>query len=205
MSCLPSYTYTPTFTPSDTTCTLPAYNANRSRLFGGGTYFRSKLQGSRWNSIRLTIEDIPAGKFTATITHPDYPTEIYTVDQSPGAIDEPCSPNGIDNLRSLINVNSLIIEMYGRGLDIEFDPGGEDDLCLSVIAPTYFSGGQGGPSDGASLAAIRTGPSRSILAIQTMEAMDGTPVSPPPQLRTQQWNGTEWVEYSNTVPGNCPI
>ena len=95
--------------------------------------------------------------------------------------------------------------MYERGLDIEFDAAGVDALCLSTFPVTNMTGGEGGPTSSAGLSSIRTGPERSVIRISTEEALDGTPVDPPQSRRVQQWNGAAWVEYSNAVPGVCPI
>lgn len=207
MSCLPSYAYQPTFTASGTTCTIPVYNKHRARLFAGGTYFRSIFQSSDWNNITLSIHT-SAGNHILTVSHPDYPTETFSIQQA-ASIDGilPCTP-GIAEMRTAVNhptTGSDIIEMPVRGSDVQFDAGGVDSLCLSTFTVTNMMGGSGAPTDGASLATIRTGPSRSIIALQTMEDIDGTPITPPESERTQQWNGTGWVEYSNSVPGNCPI
>jgi hypothetical protein len=208
MSCLPSYSYTPTFVAGSTGCTLPVYNKHRARLFDGGTYFRSIAQGSSWNLTEISITK-NGEDYTLTITHPGEDTETFTITQGSNIVDPllPCTP-GIAELRALVNhatTGSKIIEMYERGLDVEFDPAGEDDLCLSEFPPTAMTGGEGAPTDSATLATIRTGPSRSLIAIQTMEALDGTPVTPPTSERVQQWNGTAWAEYSNVVPGSCPV
>jgi hypothetical protein len=210
MSCYPSYNYVPDFavTPAGQVapdCAAPGYAEHRSRLFVGGTYFRSKLQGSSWNSIQIRVVDNLNGTLTCSVTHPDYPTETYTVTQTAGALPEdPCSPSGIGSLRTAISNNTdSIVEMYTRGLDIN-DLGGEDDPCLSPFTYTPMSGGSGGPSDSAGLAAIRTGPSRSIIIIRTQEDINGNPVTPPASKRVQQWNGTAWISYCNNVPGECP-
>ena len=209
MSCSPSYTYRPTFTPGVDDCILPSYNTHRARLFKGGTYFRSINQSSDWNSITLKIE-VVGPNHVLTITHPDYPTETFSVAQVASLIDPltlPCSP-GIADLRSAVNhptTGSILIEMPERGDDVEFDAAGIDDLCLSDFVATNMTGGEGGPTSSAGLSSIRTGPERSVIRIATEEAYDGTPVDPPQARRVQQWNGTAWVEYSNAVPGNCPI
>ena len=207
MSCAPSYVYTPTFTPGSTTCTIPVYNKHRARLFAGGTYFRSKYQSSDWNNITLRIH-IDGSNHILTVSHPDYPTETFSVAQI-ASIDGilPCTP-GIAEMRAAVNhatTGSDVIEMPVRGSDIQFDAGGVDSLCLSTFVVTNMTGGSGAPTDGASLANIRTGPERSIIALQTMEAVDGTPITPPESERTQQWNGSGWVKYANSVPGECPV
>ena len=214
MSCAPSYTYRPTFTPSSTDCVLAVYNKHRARAFAGGTYFRSIEQSSNWNDIAIKVE-IVDGKHVLTITHPDFTTETFSITQVPNIVDplQPCVP-GIAELRALVNrpitndpltSGSRLIEMPERGDDIEFDPAGEDALCLSTFPTTHLTGGESGPTSSAGLSSLRTGPERSIIAIATKEAMDGTPITPPRSERLQQWNGTAWIEYSNTVPGACPV
>ena len=218
MSCAPSYPYVPTFTPGDNndTCAVPVYNKHRSRLFEGGTYFRSILQGSDWNNITLSIHQ-EGSYHVLTVNHPDYDEEEFSIIQVAGTPpppdpehpedpppDEPCSP-GIEDMRTLVNAGSNLIEMLPRGDDIEFDPDGEDDLCLSEFPTTYMAGGEGGPTSNVGLAGIRTGPERSIIAYATIEAYDGTPITPPQNERLQQWDGSHWIEYSNLIQGNCPL
>lgn len=215
MSCAPTYTYRPTFVPSGVDCTLPTYNRHRARTTAGGTYFRSKEQSSSWNDITIKVELIGA-EHVLTVMHPDYTTETFSVEQVASLIDPltlPCSP-GIAELRTLVNrpvtgipatSGSAMIEMPERGADIEFDAAGVDALCLSEFTTVNLSGGEGGPTSAAALAGIRTGPERSVIRISTEEAYDGTPVDPPQARRVQQWNGTAWVEYSNAIPGACPV
>jgi hypothetical protein len=141
-------------------------------------------------------------------SHPDFLPEIYVVSQvedpAPLPEDPPCSTSGIDELRIAISNNpSSLVEMYTRGSDV-FDPGGEDDPCLLPFALTFLSGGEGGPTDAASLATIRTGPDRSVIIIQTREDINGNPITPPASSRIQQWNGVQWISYCNTIPGVCP-
>jgi hypothetical protein len=217
MSCAPTYSYRPTFEASNVSCSMPVYNTHRSRLFEGGTYFRSILQSESWNDITLSIHegttDPPESitGFILTVSHPSFPIEVYVVEQGPPPVitdppadpPEMCTP-GIADLRELVNTGSLLIEMPERGDDIEFDLDGEDDTCLSEFPPTLMEGGEGAPTDSAGLSSIRTGPERSVIRVATEEAYDGTPTDPPIERRVQQWNGTVWVEYSNNVPGACP-
>jgi hypothetical protein len=209
MSCPPSYNYTPEFetTPAGQEapgCTAPTYTEHRARLFAGGTYFRSKLQGDTWNDTTIQVVDNLNDTFTCTVSHPHYPAETYAVSQTPGALPEdPCTPNGITGLRAAINANSdSIVEMYVRATDV-LDTG-SDDPCLSAFTATQMSGGSGAPTDDAGLAAIRTGPARSIIIVGTHEDINGNPVLPPPSRRVQQWNGIAWTSYCNASPGECP-
>lgn len=209
-NCYPEYVYVPDFvvTPAGEVapdCIAPGYTENRARLFAGGTYFRSKLQGPSWNNTQVRVIDNLNGTLTCTVTHPSYPIETYIVTQTPGALPgDPCSPNGIGSLRTAMNNNpTSILELYTRGIDM-FDIGGEDAPCLSAFPFVSLSGGSGGPTDSAGLAGIRTGPTRSIIIIRTQEDINGYPITPPASKRVQQWNGTSWISYCNTIPGQCP-
>lgn len=56
MSCAPTYSYRPTFTPSGVKCVAPFFHEHRSRLFEGEMFFRSKDQGPETNFLELEID-----------------------------------------------------------------------------------------------------------------------------------------------------
>ena len=55
MSCSPTYSYRPTFTPGET-CVAPFFAEHRSRLFEGEMFFRSKDQGPETSWLELEID-----------------------------------------------------------------------------------------------------------------------------------------------------
>ena len=137
---------------------------------------------------------------------------------------------GIERLRTLITANTdSIIEMPVLNYDIydlradENDSGGSGavpppvlptdppaadaipDHGLHYITETHLIGGEGGPSTSGGLAAIRTGPERSIVIIVTTEDHPGNTIDVPLDRKTRQWNGRTWISYSNISPGRCPI
>lgn len=96
------------------------------------------------------------------------------------------------------------------GLDIydtrsaEADGDGVLTPGLQPFVRTPLTGGVGAPSDASTLASIRTGPTRSIYIVRSIEDNTGTDVFPPASQRIQQWNGAMWISYCNNVQGSCP-
>lgn len=192
MSCPPTYSYRPDFTPSNTKCIAPFFHEHRSRLFEGEMYFRSKDQGPETNYLQL---EITGGDLNVYF----YGTLMETFPAGSGA-------GSIAALRAAV-ASSDYIEMPTLGFDIFDDRTSEDDTITGGVSPftlDYMRGGSGPPTDASSLAAIRTGPERSLIILATTEADDGRPVTPPWFRRVQQWTGSDWVTYSNLAQGQCP-
>lgn len=209
MSCEPSYQYRPTFTASDSKCTAPGYPETRARVTVAGLFFRSKGFGPERNDISIEIPTTGeyAGKCLVRVD--DDIVEVYAPTLGVG---------GIANLRSLITANmDSVIEMTELSFDIhdartvENDAAGDPlaippttDGGLVAFTRTFLVGGQGGPTSDAGLASIRTGPERTLVIIVTTEDIHGNTVDVPLSRKTRQWNGAEWINYSNTTPGACP-
>lgn len=122
MSCNPSYagTYQPDFTPGTNKspdaaqdCSATTYVEWRSRLYAGGTFFRSKLPGREANLIELQLVDSVGGGpspgryilyiyFNGTFVE-RIPTTGDIFQGNPPVIGEPCDPNGITQLRTAVN------------------------------------------------------------------------------------------------------
>ena len=185
---------------------MPGFTEHRSRLFAGGTYFRSVGQGQDKNDISLEIT-LGAADATLTVRILGVFQESFTVGQT--AVLGVCT-GGITALRSAVNGGSSIIEMPARGTDI-FDSGTDDPgNCLSAFADTNMSGGDGAPANAtqAFLDTIFTGTElggRSMIAVRSTEDANGNPVDPPASRRVQQWDGTQWIQYTNSIPGQCPV
>lgn len=209
MSCEPTYSYRPSFTASDSTCTAPGYPETRARVIVAGLFFRSKGFGPERNEISVEIPTtgLNAGKYL--VRFGDAIVETYTPTLGVG---------GIANLRALIGSNpDSIIEMTELTFDIydtrteENDAAGDPlaippttDGGLIAFPQTYLIGGQGGPTSDSGLTSIRTGPERTLVIIVTTEDIHGKTVDVPLSRKTRQWDGVEWINYSNTVPGACP-
>lgn len=213
-SCSPSYSYRPEFKAGPPICTAPVYQEHRSRLHilkipylpmppNGllhGLFFRSKDQSYTVNNISLemTSSDLNVYFFGQLVEQ--YPTS-----------------GGISSLRSRISgtsstpydVPSNYIEMPTFLFDIYDIVRTIEDTTsfggLFTFPVTKMIGGSGGPTDGSGLAGIRTGPDRSLIVIATTENLTGQPVTPPAEKRVRQWQGANWISYSNLIPRACPI
>lgn len=231
MSCAPTYSYRPTFTASNVKCTAPGYPEHRARvtipgeqtagIFRTALFFRSKGFGPDKNLISLELPSTGTNANKVLVRSDGTIVEIY---------DPTLGVGGIGRLRALITANTnSIIEMTTLNYDIydtradENDSGGSaavpapvlptdppaadavPDHGLSYFTEYYLVGGEGGPSTASGLAAVRTGPERSIVIIVTTEDHPGNTVDVPIDRKTRQWNGSTWISYSNTSPGSCPI
>lgn len=123
---------------------------------------------------------------------------------------------GIAQLRASISNNpSSVIEMPVLNYDVYDTRTVENDNVsdgtlpaggLVAFSKTHLTGGSGGPTTGDLLDQIHTGPDRSIIIIETTENDDGsTNTNVPESRKVQQWNGSKWIEYSNKIPGACPL
>jgi hypothetical protein len=210
LDCSPCYEGRPDYDPNLGTAILPIYNARRSRLFTGGTYFRSKLnyagdsdfQGSICNDIELEVT-VDGTIVTLRIYFQNALVESYTTSQP---IDCPISGSGaaIGSLRSQTSGSSYI-SMPARDTDPN-DPGGADSACISASTRSSMSGGSG-PSE-ADVPSIRTGPDRTLAFIRTKENSAGTVVD---SNSLQQWDfdALQWIAYIQdadcALPENrCP-
>jgi len=219
MSCQPSYTYRPTDRPEPSISSAVIYTEHRSRLFAGGTFFRSIDQGTAQNDISLeaiVTETNPPLEFEVTfnVYILGVLQETFVVEQIVNIV-LPSGPNtcsgGINALRAAVNdgtTGSDIIEMPARGDDV-FDSGGEDpdSNCLTAFGPINLAGGSGPPSGAnqAFLDSLFTGTERSIIIIDTTENDTGKSVDPSILRKIQQWDGTQWLQYDNVAQGSCPI
>jgi hypothetical protein len=208
MSCSPSYTYRPTDRPAPAQSTAPGFTEHRSRLFAGGTFFRSIEQGQDQNDISIEAT-VTLSSITLDVRVLGVLEETFVVPQIAGVFPAPCT-GGIDALRLAVNdgiTGSIIIEMPTRGFDF-FDSGTDPiDNCLTAFVDAPLTGGSGPPTVGVQpfLDSIFTGSERTLLTIITTESITGFPVTPGSDRRVQQWNGVAWVTYSNLVQGSCPV
>ncbi len=185
----------------------PAFTEHRSRLFAGGTFFRSIRQGNDRNNLSLEAIVTPATitlnvRFSAAIEEVFVVPQVFVPLPPPGV----CI-GGIAALRSAVNAGSTFIEMPARGFDF-FDSGTDPiNNCLISFPDTPMTGGSGPPTVGIQsfLDSVFTGTERTMIVIDTTENATGFPVTPPTSRRVQQWNGTQWSIYSNLVQGACPV
>ena len=206
MSCQPPYDYRPSYTPRTTARAL-VRPEHRSRLFAGGTYFRSLEQGQDQNLISLEITaTFGPDEYTLFVRYDGTLVETFgPVDQTVDGMSGTCPiENGINNLRTLVNAGSEYIEMFTRGADIVYDFMGFDSPCLSAFSETFMSGGDGRPRDARDIARINSGPERTLVIITSTEDITGTEIDPPAERKVWQWNGEEWITYSNLEQGKCP-
>lgn len=206
-SCAPSYNYRPiAFVASVDQCVAPVYAEHRSRLTAGNAFFRSKVQGLSENDISVECVTTPSQSFNIYVE--GVLVRSYPVTFTAG---------GINGLRIAINADpvpsEVPIEMPSLNYDVydtrEYEDT-EEDINLNVpytgLEPfvlSSLSGGSGGPTTPSGLAAIRTGPERSVFIISTTEDDKGVDVTPTSQ-RIRQWDGTSWISYCNNVQGACP-
>lgn len=194
MSCEPSFSYRPqNFVPGEAPCFLPAYHEHRARLTDGNTFFRTLVQSKDQNNISLAL----------TLTT----LEVWYKEQLEETFPATMGSGSIQALRNIVNASSKFIEMPLLGVDVFDTRTDEDDTLMGGLEPfprTYMTGGDGGPTDGSSLAAIRTGPERSLIIIATTEDYNGNPVVKPYNQRIYQWSGASWIPYYNVFFGTCP-
>lgn len=207
LDCSPCYAGRPDYDPTGGTAILPQETLRRSRLFAGGTFFRSKLtvpgssdfQGELCNSIALEIT-IVTTVVTLTVYFEDVAVETYVTSQ-----DVTCPTLGsgvaIPALRSM-TASSVYISMPARDTDVN-DPGGIDDACVSAFAKTSMSGGAG-PGE-ADVATIRTGPDRTIVFIANKENSVGTLFEPGAGSNLLQWDydDLQWIGY--VIDSDCAL
>lgn len=214
LDCAPCYDGRPDIDPGAASA-LPQEALARSRLFAGGTFFRSKyavpgdsdFQGVICNSISLQVVAVGTD-WDLIVYFKDVEVERYSTTQSMTcSIEEPSS--AISALRTLTAASSYI-SMPSRGSDEQDEDvmmmPPSDDVCLSFFTKTNMSGGVG-PGE-ADVSSIRTGPDRTIAFINTKENANGTPVDSKTLI---QWNYDidQWVSYALdqdcAIPENrCP-
>jgi len=206
LNCSPCYDGRPDYDPNQGTAILPQETLSRSRLFEGGTFFRSKLkaagsndfQGSLCNEIALQI----IVDFTSVVLEvyfEDALVESYTTSQP---INCPITPStAIASLRSQTST-SKYISMPIRDTDVN-DPMGIDDACITPFDKINMSGGAG-PSE-ADVPSIRTGPERTIVYISAKENANGDLFEPSAGNNLQQWDfdALQWIDY--VIDSDCAL
>lgn len=214
LNCSPCYEGRPDYDPTGGTAVLPITNAKRSRLFAGGTFFRSKLdisgdpdfQGTICNDIEVEIT-IVTTTVTLNVYFQNELVESYSTFQgldcgqtAPGPDGGIISYGAIGKLRSLTST-SKYISMPARGTD-EQDPvrragRGEtvtpsDSNCAESLVKTNLSGASGPSSS--NLSSIRTGPDRTIVFIRTKENSNGKIVEVN-SLQQYDYDAEQWIPY----------
>ena len=222
LDCSPcSITNRPEYDPNLGTAVLPVYNLARSRLFAGGTFFRSKLapgdtQGIETNNIALAVENTAEDEMTLIVYYNDVEVERFAVFQvdncrAPGDPPPPTAIGinvGIPALRTA-TASSEYISMPARTTDaqdacelvmmVEICPA--DDPCLTTFSKTNMSGGSG-PAE-SEVPSIRTGPDRTFIYIDSKEDANGFTYDPPAGQNLNQWNfdTLEWATY--VIDADC--
>jgi len=224
LDCSPLYEGRPDSDPFAAISSMPEYESARSRLFAGGTFFRSKLtsadtQSPDCNNISLEVTrpNPSLEGIDLVVYFNEVEVERYSVTQdlnctAPG---EPPPPPGIGNdvaipaLRTA-TTDSLYISMPVRGTDLQ--DGGTtppppiiptDDACLSEFEITAMTGGSG--SLAADVPNIDTGPDRTMTYISTHEDDNGNPVEPPQDEKLQQFDFDNDAFISYVPNADCRI
>ena len=226
--CRPSYiideSYIPTSTPTEP-AVAPSFNETRSRLFAGGTFFRSKNGSTSANLISIEYVD-DAGSIRLNVYDNNVLTETFgpVAFDAPdlGAIDPPlCVLSANPAMRLLVNEVSNLIQMppldhggsaggaatwTAANLPDDTIPG---DDCAVLFVKISLTGGDGPPTDASGLASIYTGPERTLSILRLTEivldtsADPGILVDPPSNKKVIQWDGNNWIPY---IPNTeCPI
>jgi len=229
MSCQPSYSYRPIFVPSPDNfpggndSSIPTFIEKRSRLFAGGTFFRSKNASSSSNLIQVEYISVVGGVQLNVYSNgtlvesfgpvPGPETPIINPLSPPPTI---CVPTVNSSMRLLVNDISNFIQMP------QIDFGGESassgpaaifdashlptdvipgDDCSNLFLPTFLTGSSGPPEDNSSLLTIRTGPERSLVVVTIGEIIndnsfdDGQLQDLLPNEKIRQWDGFNWIPF----------
>lgn len=206
--------------PEQQTATAPGFPEKRSRLFAGGTFFRSKLGSTSANLIEVAYRVNPSDS-------DQFFLDVYndgTLEETFGPVNfdvpdllatEPpfCVLSANATMRGLVNEVSDFIQMppldFGgnAGGPSEFeagnlpsdDPPGDD--CAVAFSRTFLTGGNGPPTDASSLNSIYTGPERTLVILTVTEIVNdnssdpGILVDPPPDQKVRQFDGVGWIPY----------
>ena len=199
----PPYGFRPNFVPSRTNPSAATISpVSRSRLFAGGTYFRSIDQGGDRNGISL--EAVVSGSgVDLNVRFDGSLIETISVAQTVNASGN-CIGGGISSLRTAVNASSTLVEMPARGTDINDSGTDASSNCVSAFGDTSMAGATGPSADPAFIAAIRTGAERALVIISTEENSVGFPTAPSAAEKVLQFDGTDFIPYSNLIPGQCP-
>ena len=199
----PPYGFRPNFVPSRTNPSAATVSpVARSRRFSGGTYFRSIDQGGDRNDISL--EAVVSGSTVdLNVRFDGSLLETISVAQTVNASGD-CIGGGISSLRIAVNASSILVEMPARGTDINDSGADASSNCVSAFGDTSMTGATGPSADPAFIESIRTGPERALVIVSTEENSVGFPVAPTAAEKVLQFDGTDFIPYSNLVPGQCP-
>jgi len=223
--CVPRHivcqTYIPDFVAGATLCTLQVFSERKSRLEAGGTLFRSVEVGTPTNNISISCEwQTALGEQTSI---PDDVTQVEVVITDGTTIETYNTPqsytdpnwvvSAIPDLRNQINTTnpSSLIRMPEFDTDERFvEPVDIVDTVdadhLAEFTAPNLSGGNGAP-DVAGLVGLRTGPSFSLVLIDSSEINndDGTFDNIDTPIYWGQVDGSpvtlDWLPFTPT--GDC--
>ena len=169
-------TYTPDFTASSTPCTLQTTTESRSRLVGGGTFFRSVDVQTAYDVDNIKLEctvtaapsegDNSVDDVEFKVTDAFSVVTTYNFQQKYDTVEMSCTLNGVSQLRSLLS-NNPIVNMPILDTQQPWNSSIDDSDCLlSSFGSTNMSGGNGPPVP---TIAVRTGPAYSLFHISDSE------------------------------------
>ena len=204
----PPYGFRPEFVPSRTNPSVANVTAEaRSRLTAGDTFFRSIDQGEDRNDISLELgvsgPAVGSQIVALDVRFDGSLIETINVSQTVNASGD-CTAGGVGDLRTAVNASSTLVEMPARGFDINDGGADASSGCVSAFGDTSMTGATGPSADPAFIEAIRTGAERALVIISTREDSTGFPATPSQGDKVLQFDGTDFIPYSNLVPGQCP-
>ena len=224
LDCRPCYDGRPDYDPAGGSAVLPIENSRRARLFGAGTFFRSKLniggdpdfQGSVCNDIAVEVviqaQQDPTDDYIVFlyVYFQNERVETFTAAQpwNCGATVgmEIVTTQAFRSLRQQLDTSSNYLTMPPRGTDIDDRPSGmeiiSDATCVTGLRKTNLSGGSGPGTSDSTLSAIRTGPQRTLAFIQTKEDSDGD-IFEPREIIQFDYDARAWIPY--VQDGDCAL
>lgn len=219
----PAYKWRPKFVPGPTPCTIETHAEKRARLIAGGTFFRSKTIGSKWNSanLQIIVSTLDLGGFnnptpsdhptwsgwgssvmvvelTVTHTATEHLSYYYSQQGQTSLLPPPeCVRHAPSALRAVVNADTAaIIEMPTNDVQAPWAGGvsGDDEKTTCLLSP-FSSTLSGGESGPDNPSELRTGPMKSVFYVSESEKYnsDGS-LTPIQELR--EYNGTDWIPYS---------
>ena len=227
LDCSPLYEGGPDFTVGPDAF-IPPYTQARSRLFAGGTFFRSKLtfggstdsQSPDCNDVSLRVyrPDPFNDRIDLVVYFRGEEVERYITTQvtnctAPGNPPPPAGIGGnvaIPDLRTQTETSEYIM-MPARGTDAQDScieilfildcP--EDAACLVEFNDTNMSGGTGIAD--ADIPNIKTGPERTLAYITQYEDANGNPVVPSQNEKLVQYDYDNLVFIPYVPNADCRI
>lgn len=213
-----NYKYRPKFVPGPKPCVIKSYSLKRGRVLAGGAAFRNKQIGqhvinikSEWFTNTLSgglpvgpldptdlEEDVKSVRLTVTGTDAKGTphTNEYWAEQFGNFTvpEQPVWVSAIPTLRVDINNNDPILSMPEVDVQLPFDAASQGEY-LEEFNVNTISTGNSLPSTPAGLAAIRTGPSFTLIYVVNTETETIDDGALTDIGEVWEWNGFVWVRH----------